>query len=397
MGLAAAESRSEELGRIDVDAYNANNRRGAIMTCQRKLSLAVALGSLAMAATAAQANEVRVYNWSDYIAPDTLEKFTEATGIRVIYDVYDSNEVLDAAMLSGRSGYDVVVPSNHYLTRQVSAGVYMELDHDKIPNMENLNPELMDDLESIDPGSRYSIPYMWGTNGIGYNVERVTEILGEDAPLDSWALIFDPETTTALREGGCGIAMLDTGDDMLSSGMAYLGLSPLSEESADIEAAGDLIAAVRDNITYFHSSRYISDLANGDICVAAGYSGDIFQAADRAEEAGRDFTIAYSIPKEGAALWFDMMAIPADAPNPDNAHAFINFILEPEIAAGITEYVVYANPNIAANEFLDPDILNDPAIYPDQEVMDNLFVQEEKPLAVQRVRTRVWNRVKSGI
>ncbi|WP_439649504.1 polyamine ABC transporter substrate-binding protein [Halomonas alkalisoli] len=367
------------------------------MSRQSKLSLAVAVASLALMTGAAHADEVRVYNWSDYIAPDTLEKFTDQTGIRVIYDVYDSNEVLDAAMLSGRSGYDVVVPSNHYLTRQVSAGVYRELDHDKLPNMANLNPELMDDLEFIDPGSRHSIPYMWGTNGIGYNVERVEAILGEDAPVDSWALIFDPEVTTALKEGGCGISMLDSGDEMLSPAMAYLGLSPLSEETADLEAAGDLIAAVRDNITYFHSSRYISDLANGDICVAAGYSGDIFQAADRAEEAGRDFTIAYSIPKEGAALWFDMMAIPADAPNPDNAHAFINFILEPEIAAAITEYVVYANPNVAANEFLDPDILNDTSIYPDQEVMDNLYVAEEKPLAVQRVRTRTWNRVKSGI
>ncbi|PAU75604.1 polyamine ABC transporter substrate-binding protein [Halomonas salipaludis] len=360
------------------------------------LSVAVAAATLGLAAAAAQANEVRVYNWSDYIAEDTLERFTEETGIEVIYDVYDSNEVLEAALLSGRSGYDVVVPSNHYLTRQISAGVYRELDHDLIPNMVNLNPDLMDDLEFVDPGSQYSIPYMWGTNGIGYNVERVTEILGDDAPLDSWALIFDPEVTTALNQGGCGISMLDTGDDMLSAGMAYLGLSPLSEETADIEAAGEMIAAVRDNMTYFHSSRYISDLANGDICVAAGYSGDVFQAADRAAEAGRDFTIAYSIPKEGAALWFDMMAIPADAPNPDNAHAFINFILEPEIAAGITEYVVYANPNLAANEFLDPEILNDPAVYPDQEVMDNLFVQEEKPLAVQRVRTRTWNRVKSG-
>jgi putrescine transport system substrate-binding protein len=368
-----------------------------MMSRQSKLSLAVAAASVALMTGAAHADEVRVYNWSDYIAPDTLEKFTEATGIRVVYDVYDSNEVLDAAMLSGRSGYDVVMPSNHYLTRQVSAGVYQELDHDKLPNMVNLNPELMDDLESIDPGSRHSIPYMWGTNGIGYNVERVEAILGEDAPVDSWALIFDPEVTAALNEGGCGIAMLDSGDEMLSPAMAYLGLSPLSEETADLEAAGDLIAAVRDNITYFHSSRYISDLANGDICVAAGYSGDIFQAADRAEEAGRDFSIAYSIPKEGAALWFDMMAIPADAPNPDNAHAFINFILEPEIAAAITEYVVYANPNVAANEFLDPDILNDTSIYPDQEVMDNLYVAEEKPLAVQRVRTRTWNRVKSGI
>ncbi len=367
------------------------------MTHPRKRLLAATLGSLALAASAAQANEVRIYNWSDYIAPDTLQKFTEATGIRVIYDVYDSNEVLDAAMLAGRSGYDVVVPSNHYLTRQISAGVYQELDHDKLPNMVNLNPELMDDLQLIDPGSRFSIPYMWGTNGIGYNVDRVLAILGDEAPVDSWALIFDPEITTALREGGCGISMLDSGDEMLSPAMAYLGLSPLSEERADLEAAGDLIAAVRDNITYFHSSRYISDLANGDICVAAGYSGDIFQAADRAEEAGRGINIAYSIPKEGAALWFDMMAIPADAPNPDNAHAFINFILEPEIAAAITEYVVYANPNVAANEYLDPDILNNRSIYPDQEVMDNLYVAEEKPLAVQRIRTRVWNRVKSGI
>ncbi|QJQ96463.1 MULTISPECIES: polyamine ABC transporter substrate-binding protein [Halomonadaceae] len=363
---------------------------------QHKLSAAIAAVALGLGAAAAQANEVRVYNWSDYIAEDTLENFTRETGIRVIYDVFDSNEVLEAALLSGRSGYDVVVPSNHYLTRQISAGVYRELDHDKLPNMVNLDPELMDDLEAVDPGSRYSIPYMWGTNGIGYNVERVTEILGDDAPTDSWALIFDPEVTGALNAGGCGIAMLDTGDDMLSAGMAYLGLSPLSEKTADIEAAGELISAVRNNITYFHSSRYISDLANGDICVAAGYSGDIFQAADRAEEAGRNFTIAYTIPKEGAALWFDMMAIPADAPNPDNAHAFINYILKPEVAAAITEYVVYANPNLAANEFLDSEILEDTAIYPDREVMENLFIQEEKTLSVQRVRTRTWNRVKSG-
>jgi putrescine transport system substrate-binding protein len=366
------------------------------MINQHKLSVAVATVSLTLAATAAQANEVRVYNWSDYIAEDTLERFTAETGIRVTYDVYNSNEVLEAALLSGRSGYDVVVPSNHYLTRQISAGVYLELDHDLIPNMVNLNPDLMDDLEYVDPGSTYSIPYMWGTNGIGYNVERVHEILGDDAPVDSWALIFDPEISSALNQGGCGISVLDSGDEMLSPAMAYLGLSPLSEEREDLEAAGELIAAVRDNITYFHSSRYISDLANGDICVAAGYSGDIFQAADRAKEAGRDFTIQYTIPKEGAALWFDMMAIPADAPNPENAHAFINFILEPEIAASITEYVVYANPNLAANEFLDPEILNDPAVYPDQEVMDNLYVAEEKPLAVQRMRTRIWNRVKSG-
>lgn len=361
-----------------------------------KLSGAVAAISLAAAATSVNAEEVRVYNWSDYIAPDTLEKFTERTGIDVTYDVFDSNEILDAALLSGRSGYDVVVPSTYYLTRQMKAGVYQPLDHDKIPNLKHLNPKLMENLEEVDPGSEYSVPYMWGTNGIGYNVDRVKEILGDDAPVDSWALLFDPEITGQLSEAGCGLSMLDSGDEMLSPAMVYLGLDPTNESIEDLEAAGELLAEVRDDMTYFHSSRYVSDLANGDICVAAGYSGDIFQAAARAEEAERDFEIAYSIPKEGAALWFDMMAIPADAPNPDNAHAFINFILDPQIAADITEYVRYANPNAAANEYLSDEILNDPAIYPDTDVMDNLYVQVEKPQDIQRARTRIWNRVKSG-
>ncbi|XUO83685.1 polyamine ABC transporter substrate-binding protein [Halomonas sp. KM007] len=361
-----------------------------------KRSVAVTAIAFAVAATAAHANEVRVYNWSDYIAPETLEKFTERTGISVTYDVYDSNEILDAALLSGRSGYDVVVPSNYYFTRQARAGVFQPLDHEQLPNFENLNPELMANLEAIDEGSQYSIPYMWGTNGIGYNVERVKEILGDDAPVDSWALLFDPEITAALHAAGCGISMMDSADEMLSPAIAYSGGDPLSENLEDIETAGQVIAAVRNHVTYFHSSRYISDLANGEICVAAGYSGDVFQAADRAEEAGRDFTIAYSIPKEGAALWFDMMAVPADAPNPENAHAFINFILDPEIAAEISEYVSYANPNLAANEFLSEELLNDPAVYPDADVMQNLYVQAEKPQDVLRARTRIWNRVKSG-
>lgn len=361
-----------------------------------KLSTAVAALSFAAAASTAHANEVRVFNWSDYIAPETLEKFTERTGIDVTYDVYDSNEILDAALLAGRSGYDVVVPSTYYFTRQLKAGVFQPLNHELLPNLDNLNPELMANLEAIDAGSEYSVPYMWGTNGIGYNVDRVKEILGDDAPVDSWALLFDPEITAALSEAGCGLSMLDSADEMLSPAMAYLGLDPLSENIDDLEAAGELIADVRDNMTYFHSSRYVSDLANGDICVAAGYSGDVFQAAERAEEAGRDFSIAYSIPKEGAALWFDMMAVPADAPNTENAYAFINFILDPEITAEITEFVRYANPNSAADEYLPDEILNDPAIYPETEVMQNLYVQAEKPQDVLRARTHIWNRVKSG-
>lgn len=360
-----------------------------------KLSGAVAAISFA-AAAAAHADEVRVYNWSDYIAPETLEKFTERTGIDVTYDVYDSNEILDAALLSGRSGYDVVVPSTHYFTRQLKAGVYQPLNHQLLPNLANLNTDLMRNLESIDAGSEYSVPYMWGTNGLGYNVERVTDILGDDAPVNSWALLFDPAITAQLSEAGCGLSMLDSGSEMLPTAMAYLGLDPQSENSEDLQAAGELIASVRDDITYFHSSRYVSDLANGDICVAAGYSGDIFQAAERAEEAGRDFTIGYSIPQEGAELWFDLMAIPADAPNAENAHAFINFILDPEIAAEISEYVRYANPNAAADEYLADELLNDPAIYPSVDVMQKLYVAEEKPQNIQRSRTRIWNRVKSG-
>lgn len=361
-----------------------------------KLSAAVVVVSLATTAATAHAEEVRVYNWSDYIAPETLDAFTERTGIDVVYDVFDSNEVLDAALLSGRSGYDVVVPSTYYLTRQIKAGVYQELDHDLLPNLDNLDDVLLENLDVVDEGNRYSVPYMWGTNGIGYNADRVKEILGDDAPVDSWALLFDPEITGKLNEAGCGLSMLDSAAEMITPALAYLGLDPHSNDTEDLQAAGDLLASVRDDMTYFHSSRYVSDLANGDICVAAGYSGDVFQAADRAEDAGRDFTVAYTIPKEGAELWFDMMAVPADAPNPENAHAFINFILDPEIAADITEYVNYANPNAAADKYLPNEILNDRAIYPTDAVMENLYVVDEKPQNVQRTRTRIWNRVKSG-
>ena len=352
--------------------------------------------ALAFGSTLDSSNEVRVYNWSDYIAEDTLEKFTAETGIRVIYDVFDSNEVLEAALLSGRSGYDLVVPSNHYLTKQISAGAFVELDHSKLSNLGNLNPDLMLILEDVDPGSRFSVPYLWGTNGYGYNEGRILEILGDDAPVDSWALMFDPEITAQLAAAGCGISMLDSGDEMLPAAMAYLGLNPNSNEADDFAKAAEVISAVQPHITYFHSSRYISDLANGEICVAAGYSGDILQAAERAEEADNGNTIIYTIPKEGAALWFDMLAIPDGARNVDNAHKLIDFLLRPEIIADITNYVWYANPNTAADEFVDPDILSDESIYPTAEVKEHLYIAKERPLDTQRIITRTWNRVKSG-
>lgn len=358
------------------------------------LAAAVALGL--GTATAQAAEEVRVYNWSDYIAEDTLAKFTAETGIQVIYDVYDSNETLEAALLSGRSGYDLVVPSNHYVSKQISANAFVKLDHSQLPNMVNLNPDLMDDLQKVDAGSAFSVPYLWGTNGYGYNEGRIKAILGDSAPVDSWALVFDPTVTAKLAEGGCGITMLDSGEEMLRAALAYAGLNPNSNEAADIAKAGEVIAAIRPNVTYFHSSRYIADLANGDICVAAGYSGDILQAAARAEEAGNGNIIKYTIPKEGAALWFDMMTIPQGAPNVANAHKLMNFLMKPEIIADVTNYVWYANPNKPANEFVNPEILGDSSIYPSDDVMKKLYIMEGRPMATQRLVTRTWTSVKSG-
>ncbi|KAA0873623.1 polyamine ABC transporter substrate-binding protein [Nitrincola tapanii] len=352
--------------------------------------------ALALGAASVQAKEVRVYNWSDYIAEDTIAKFEAETGIKVIYDVYDSNEVLESKLLSGRSGYDLAMPSNHYVTKYIKAEAIQKLDHAQLPNRELLNPELMEQLEAVDPGSQYSMPYLWGTNGYGYNVDRVNAILGEDAPTDSWALLFDPEITAKLAAGGCGISLMDSGEEMLPAALSYLGIDPKSNDSADIAKAAEVITAVQPHITYFHSSRYISDLANGEICVAAGYSGDILQAADRAVEADNGIEIAYVIPKEGAALWFDMMVIPKGAPNYDNAHTLMNFLMKPEIIADITNYVWYPNAVDAADEFVDPEILEDESIYPTDEMMEKLFVAKERPLDVQRVITRTWNRVKSG-
>lgn len=344
---------------------------------------------------AAQAEEVvRMYNWSDYIAEDTLKNFEKETGIRVIYDVFDSNEVLEAKLLSGRSGYDIVVPSNHFLAKQVKAGAFMKLDKTQLDNHKNLNKELMKQLETADPGNEYSVPYLWGTNGIGYNVNKVKEVLGEDAPFDSLELIFNPKYAEKVSK--CGLAMLDSADDMMPQALIYLGLSPNSTNPDDYEKAAEVLLKVRPYITYFHSSRYISDLANGDICVAFGFSGDVFQAAARADEAENGNQIGYSIPKEGANLWFDMLAVPADAANVGNAHKLINYLLRPDVIAPITNYVAYANPNDPAQALVDEAIRTDPAIYPSQEVIDNLYIGDIRPLKVQRVMTRAWTKVKSG-
>ena len=357
-------------------------------------ALFAAGAALLLAATAQAQSTVHIYNWSDYIGEDTLAEFRKATGIKPVYDVFDSNETLEGKLLAGRTGYDVVVPSNHFLGKQIKAGAFQKLDKRKLPHWNNLDPALLKQLEVNDPGNQYAVPYLWGTNGLGYNVEKVRAALGADVDLDSWALVFEPEHMK--KQAGCGVAFLDSGDEMLPAMLNYLGLDPNSQNPDDYAKAEAQLAAVRPYVTYFHSSKYVSDLANGNICMAVGYSGDVFQAAERAEEAGKGVQIAYVIPKEGANLWFDMLAIPADSGNVEAAHRFIDYLLEPEVIAGVSDYVGYANPNLKAREFMDAEVLADASVYPPREVLDKLYISAELPTQVQRLMTRSWTKVKSG-
>lgn len=342
----------------------------------------------------AQERVLNVYNWSDYIAEDTIAKFEEQFGVKVNYDVYDSNEVLEARLFAGNTGFDVVVPTSEFLRRQVDAGIYQPLDYTKLPNVQFMDSELMAAASVYDEDNAHAVIYMWGTTGIGYNVGKVTEILGEDAPVDSWSLIFDPANSDKLAE--CGISMLDAPTEMLPAAMKYLGLDPRSTSRADFQAASDLVTSIRSNIRYFHSSQYITDLANGDTCVAIGWSGDVFQAQARAAEADNGVEIAYSIPNEGALQWFDMMAIPVDAPNPDLAHQFINFVMDPQITADITNYVWYANANAGSMALVDPDITSDPGIFPTDETKDRLWAAAVYDARTDRMVNRLWTQVKTG-
>jgi putrescine transport system substrate-binding protein len=357
----------------------------------RKALLAGAGLTLALAAQAAPT--VHIYNWSDYIGETTLADFEKATGIKPVYDVFDSNETLEGKLLAGRTGYDVVVPSNHFLGKQIKAGAFQKLDKSQLPNYSNLDPALLKRLEKNDPGNQYAVPYLWGTNGIGYNEAKVKAALGVDK-IDSWATVFEPENLKKLSK--CGVAFLDSPDEMFPAMLNYMGLDPNTTDEKLYKKAEAKLLAIRPYVTYFHSSKYITDLANGDICVAVGYSGDVFQAKARAEEAGKGVKLAYVIPKEGGNLWFDMLAIPADAGNVKEAHAFINYVLNPEVIAKVSDSVGYANPNPKAGEEMDQDVRNDPAVYPPQSVQDKLYVNVELPPKVQRLMTRSWTKVKSG-
>ncbi|SIS56008.1 putrescine transport system substrate-binding protein [Roseivivax lentus] len=350
---------------------------------------------LALIAGAASAQEVRVYNWSDYIDEALLTQFEEETGIDLIYDVFDSNEVLETKMLAGSSGYDVVVPTGTFLQRQIEAGAFRKLDKSQLPNLDNMWDVVSSRTAQYDPDNAYSINYMWGTTGIGVNVGKVTEILGEDAPISSWDLVFDPANMEKLAE--CGVHFLDAPAEMIPAALNYIGEDPDSHDPDVIAKAGEVFEPIRPYIQKFHSSEYINALANGDICVAVGWSGDILQARDRAAEADNGVVIAYNAPDEGAQMWFDQMAIPVDAPNPEAAHTFLNFIMDAENMAAASNYVYYANGNEASQEFLVEDVIGDPAIYPTPAALENLFTTTPYPPRVQRTVTRLWTEIKSGV
>ena len=355
----------------------------------------LALSLMGAMAGAAQADNkvLHVYNWSDYIAPDTIANFEKESGIKVVYDVFDSNETLEAKLLAGKSGYDIVVPSNNFLAKQIKAGVYQELDKSKLSNYDNLNKSLLKAVSVSDPDNKHAFPYMWGSIGIGYNPEKVKAALGVDK-IDSWDTLLKPENIAKLKS--CGVSFLDSPTEMLPIALHYLGLPTDTQKKDDLKKAEELFLKIRPSIGYFHSSKYISDLANGNICVAVGYSGDIQQAKSRAAEAGGKVKVAYDIPKEGAGSFYDMVAIPKDAENVDAAYKFMNYLLKPEVMASITNSVRFPNGNEKATALVDKDITSDPGIYPPADVQAKLYAIADLPAATQREMTRSWTKIKSG-
>ena len=359
-----------------------------------KTLLAMSLMGAMAGVVQADDKVLHVYNWSDYIAPDTVKKFEAESGIRVVYDVYDSNETLEAKMLAGHSGYDIVIPSNNFLAKQIKAGVYTELDKSKLPNWKNLDEDLLKAVgDASDEGNKHAFPYMWGSIGIGYNPEKVKAALGVDK-IDSWDVLFKPENIAKLKS--CGVSFLDSPTEMMPVALHYLGLPTNSQKKEDIKKAEELFLKVRPNIAYFHSSKYISDLANGNICVAVGYSGDIQQSKSRAEEAGGKIKVSYTIPKEGAGTFYDMVAIPKDAENVEGAYKFMDFLMKPEVMAEITNAVQFPNGNKAATEFVDDAIKGDPNIYPPAAVKGKLYAISDLPQPTLRELTRSWTKIKTG-
>jgi len=365
-----------------------------MMKIARAIAAILALAALTGGAQAERERIVNFYNWSDYIDPTVLEDFTRATGIKVKYDTFDSNDMLETKLLAGRTGYDLVVPTAYFLARQVKAGVFQKLDKSKLPNAGNEWSEIAARLAAYDPGNQYAVNYMWGTTGIGYNVKKVRELLGSDARIDSWDVVFKPDQIARFKD--CGVHILDAADDVFAAALAYLKLDPNSTQPADFEKAAELLQKIRPFVRKFHSSEYLNALASGEICLVFGYSGDVKQAQKRAAEARNGVDIAYAIPKEGSQLWFDNLAIPKDAKNVAEAHALIDYLLRPEVAAKNSNFISYANGNAASRPLIDKAIVEDKTIYPDEATMKTFYIIQSHDQKTQRLMNRLWTRIKTG-
>ncbi len=350
--------------------------------------------ALLVSSASAQDKVVNVYNWAEYTAPDTISGFEKETGIKVRYDVYDSNDTLQAKLLTGKSGYDVVVPSTHYAARQLQAGLFQKLDKAAMPNLKYLDPDIMALVAAVDPGNQYLIPWGYGTNGLGYNVTKVREIMGADAPLGSWDMLFKPENAAKLKS--CGISILDEAAQVFPAVLHYLGKDPNSSNPDDYKAALELLKKIRPYVRQFSSSGYIDELAAGDLCMVYGYSGDVLIARHRAQVGKKPYSIDYYLPSGGAPAWFDTMAVPKDAPHPQEAMAFINYIETPQVHAAITNTMFYPNANKEARKYVNKEVADNPMIYPPPEVARTLFLIKSQPLPIQRLQTRLWAELKSG-
>ncbi|MCP5328270.1 MAG: polyamine ABC transporter substrate-binding protein [Sinobacteraceae bacterium] len=336
---------------------------------------------------------LNVYNWSDYIDPSVLEDFTRETGIKINYDVFDSNEALETKLLTGNTGYDIVVPSASFLERQIKAGVFRKLDTSLLPNLKNLDPEITQRVALHDPGNEHSVNYLWGTSGVGYNVAKIKERL-PDAPVDSFAMFYDPQVVSKFKD--CGVTLLDAPSEVVGTVLIWLGKDANSEKAEDLAAAEKVLMAIRPYVKYVNSSKYIEDLANGEVCLSLGWSGDVLQSRDRAREAGKGIEVNYLIPREGAVMFFDMLAIPADAKRPKNAHLFIDYLLRPEIAAKNSEFVNFANSNAASWPLISEAVRNDRGVYPSDEVKPKLVPDLAESQEFTRQLTRTWTRFKTG-
>ncbi|WP_157230755.1 polyamine ABC transporter substrate-binding protein [Kiloniella laminariae] len=349
--------------------------------------------SLCLAASAAKAEELHVYNWVDYIGESTIADFEAETGIKVIYDTYDSSETVDAKLITGSSGYDVVLHAGSFMPRLIQAGVFDVLDKSKLDNYANLDVDILKVVANWDEDNRYGIPYMWGTVGITYNVDMIKERM-PDAPIGSFSMILDPSIISKFAD--CGVSLLDSPVDVIPMTLSYLGLDPMSTNPEDYDKVVEAVSAIRGSVTTFDSSNYLNALPNKERCIAMTWSGDYAVAAARAEEAGVEIKLNYFVPEEGAGAWFDMWAIPSDAPNKEAAYKWLNYMMRPEVIAAATNYTWYANANKAATPLVDEEIRTNPAVYPDSKAMERMYLAKTLPPKVERVRTRSWSRIKTG-